>query len=156
MSKIGSILGIPLKTNRYTKEKSILQFARLLIEMPLDGNFPDFIDFINDNDVLVRQQVKFEWKPIQCAHYHMLGHDISVCKKERKIRQEWRVVQRGPLPEGHEEDQAHEHPVPALDPQHDGFTPVLRRASAKCIINATSSQPSEQDNIYQALFGTEE
>jgi len=66
----------------------MLQFARLLIEMPLDDTLPDFIDFINDSDVLVRQHVKLKWKPVQYADYHMLGHGISIRKKKREIRQE--------------------------------------------------------------------
>ena len=68
LSKIGGILSIPLKTDRCIKEKSMLHFARLLIEMPLDSSFLDYIDFINDNDILVRQHVNYEWKLILCTH----------------------------------------------------------------------------------------
>ncbi|KAJ8420630.1 hypothetical protein Cgig2_002710 [Carnegiea gigantea] len=32
LSKIDSILGIPIKTDKYTKEKTMLKYARLLIE----------------------------------------------------------------------------------------------------------------------------
>ncbi|KAJ8435301.1 LOW QUALITY PROTEIN: hypothetical protein Cgig2_026393 [Carnegiea gigantea] len=37
LSKIGSILGIPLKTDRYTKEEMMTKYTRMLIDMPLDG-----------------------------------------------------------------------------------------------------------------------
>ena len=37
LSKIGTILGIPMKTDKYTEEKSKLQYARLLIEVSLEG-----------------------------------------------------------------------------------------------------------------------
>ncbi|KAJ8427719.1 hypothetical protein Cgig2_022193 [Carnegiea gigantea] len=37
LSKIGSMLGFPLKIDKYTKEKSMLRYARLLVEMPLEG-----------------------------------------------------------------------------------------------------------------------
>ena len=40
LSKIGSILGIPIKTDRYTKEKSMIKYARLMIEISLEGHFP--------------------------------------------------------------------------------------------------------------------
>ncbi|KAJ8423017.1 hypothetical protein Cgig2_016783 [Carnegiea gigantea] len=56
LSKIGGIMGIPLKSDKYTMEKTMLDYARLLIEMPMDGTFPKFIEFINDKDVLVQQQ----------------------------------------------------------------------------------------------------
>ncbi|KAJ8438666.1 hypothetical protein Cgig2_031631 [Carnegiea gigantea] len=50
LSKLGSILGIPLKTDKYTKEKTMLKYARLFVEIPLEGNFPDFIEFANEKD----------------------------------------------------------------------------------------------------------
>ncbi|KAJ8422697.1 LOW QUALITY PROTEIN: hypothetical protein Cgig2_031931 [Carnegiea gigantea] len=44
LSKIRSILGIPLKTDKYTKDKSMRKYARLLVEMPLEGHFPEYIE----------------------------------------------------------------------------------------------------------------
>ena len=41
LGKIGSILGIPIKTDRYTMEKRLLRYARLLIDIPLDAPFHD-------------------------------------------------------------------------------------------------------------------
>ncbi|KAJ8421837.1 hypothetical protein Cgig2_004340 [Carnegiea gigantea] len=69
LSKLGSMFGMPIKTNRVTKEKIALQYARMLIEMKINEPFLDHIDFINDWDVVVRQDVKYEWQPIKCAHY---------------------------------------------------------------------------------------
>ena len=54
LSKVGSVIGIPLKTDRYTKDKSMLKYARLMVEMPLGGNFPDHIEFANGRDVIIR------------------------------------------------------------------------------------------------------
>ena len=54
LSKIASSLGIPLKTDKYTKDKSMLKFARVLIDIPLGGDFPAHVDFVNDKGVLVR------------------------------------------------------------------------------------------------------
>lgn len=62
LSKIGSILEIPCKIDRYTKDKMMIKYARMLIEMPLDGQFPDYIKFSNEEEVLIRQQVHYEWK----------------------------------------------------------------------------------------------
>ncbi|KAJ8426870.1 LOW QUALITY PROTEIN: hypothetical protein Cgig2_033791 [Carnegiea gigantea] len=56
LSKLGSILGIPIKIDRYTIEKTKLQYASLLIDIPVDDAFPEFIDFINDQEVVVRLQ----------------------------------------------------------------------------------------------------
>jgi len=60
LSKLGSMLGIPIKTDKFTKEKTALQYARLLVEMKITGPFPLHIDFINDKDEVIRQEVRYE------------------------------------------------------------------------------------------------
>ena len=59
------MLGIPLKTDRYTKEKVMLKYARLLMKMPLEGSFPDYIEFANEKNVVIRQKVIDEWLPLK-------------------------------------------------------------------------------------------
>jgi len=71
----------------------MLKYARLLIEMSLEGPFPKWIDFINDNDILARHEVTYEWLPIKRTHCRMLGHDVTMCRKKKSIRKEWRRVQ---------------------------------------------------------------
>ena len=68
------MLGIPLKTDRNTKGKVILKYPRLLVEMPLDGNFSEYIEFANEKDVLIRQRMVYEWLPIKCSHCSMFEH----------------------------------------------------------------------------------
>ena len=57
LSKLGRTLGIPIKIDRYTMEKRMLKYARLLIDIQLNADLPEFIDFINDQDVVVRVPV---------------------------------------------------------------------------------------------------
>ncbi|KAJ8430484.1 hypothetical protein Cgig2_021730 [Carnegiea gigantea] len=57
LSKIGSTLGIPLKADKYTKDKSMLRYARLLVEMQLEGQFSEYIKFANEKNVPIRQKV---------------------------------------------------------------------------------------------------
>ena len=52
----------------------MLKYARLLIDIQLNADLPEFIDFINDQDVVVRVPVSYEWKPLECTHCHMFGH----------------------------------------------------------------------------------
>jgi len=54
LSKLGSMLGVPIKTDRVTKGKTALNYAHMLVEMKLNEPFPDYIDFINDWDVVMR------------------------------------------------------------------------------------------------------
>ncbi|KAJ8419768.1 hypothetical protein Cgig2_018597 [Carnegiea gigantea] len=53
LSKIDSLLGIPIKTDRFAKDKLVLRYARLLVEMPIEGPFPEHIEFFNDDGVLI-------------------------------------------------------------------------------------------------------
>ena len=86
MSKIGSTLGIPIKIDQYTKDKTMLRYARLLIDISLGSSFPDFFEFFNNNEVLVWQQVVYEWKPIACAHCHIYGHEEQSYRKKGRVR----------------------------------------------------------------------
>ena len=54
LSKIGSLLDIPIKNDRFTKDKLVLRYARLLVEMPIEGLLPEHIEFFNDDGVLIR------------------------------------------------------------------------------------------------------
>ncbi|KAJ8433707.1 hypothetical protein Cgig2_019816 [Carnegiea gigantea] len=86
LSKIGSLIGISIKTDRYTKEKSMLRYARMLIDFPLKEEFPEYIEFANDKDVLIRQSVLYEWQPIKCKHCHTYGHLEDQCSKKQAPR----------------------------------------------------------------------
>ncbi|KAJ8423454.1 hypothetical protein Cgig2_012911 [Carnegiea gigantea] len=107
LSKLGSMLGVLIKTDRVTKEKTALSYAHMLIEMKLNETFPEYSDFINDWDVVMRQSVKYEWKPIKCDYYQMLGHEDTKCGRKNKIRKELRVVIRGQRIESNTEERTH-------------------------------------------------
>lgn len=98
LGKIGSILGIPIKTDRYTMEKRYLQYARLLIDIPLDMEFPDYVEFVNEHDILIRVDIHYEWKPLKCAHCHMYGHLENECRKKdpASTKQVWRPKTKAP------------------------------------------------------------
>ncbi|KAJ8432624.1 hypothetical protein Cgig2_033497 [Carnegiea gigantea] len=93
LSKVSSTLGIPLKTDKYTQEKSKIRYARVLVDMQLDGHFPEFIEFFNEHDILISQQVHYEWVPVKCKFCGTYGHVEDVCKKKTITRKEWRVKQ---------------------------------------------------------------
>jgi len=60
--------------------------------MPLVRSFPETIDFINDWELVVRQKVKYKWKPTKCTQCQMLGHEGSECRRKKPGGQEWRRV----------------------------------------------------------------
>ncbi|KAJ8422255.1 LOW QUALITY PROTEIN: hypothetical protein Cgig2_025875 [Carnegiea gigantea] len=58
LSKIGSAIGIPLKIDKQTIDKTFLSYARLLIDIPLEGPFLEYVDYITDKGRRVVNQEK--------------------------------------------------------------------------------------------------
>ncbi|KAJ8420501.1 hypothetical protein Cgig2_019205 [Carnegiea gigantea] len=56
----------------------------------IEGPHPDYVEFVNDFNVVVRQKVKFEWMPVKCGHCQMLGHIEQECGKKGTTKMEWR------------------------------------------------------------------
>ncbi|KAJ8428194.1 hypothetical protein Cgig2_031471 [Carnegiea gigantea] len=120
LSKIRSLLGIPIKTDRYTNERTLLRYSRVLIDILLADDFPEYVEFANDKDVLIRQSVVYEWKSFKCSHCMMFGHQEDGCRRKHRIRQEWRPIQ-STVPSN--------QPIPSTlqAPDEEGFVNVTRR-----------------------------
>ena len=86
LSKIGSVLGIPIKIDKYTRDKSFLRYARVLIERQLQDNFAEYIEFVNEHNVVARQNGEHDWKPTKCSFYKMFGHIGKECRKRPQPR----------------------------------------------------------------------
>lgn len=84
LSILSSMIGKPIKTDRQTKERSRLGYARVLIEVKIDEPLSDEVEMVDENDVLINQKVEYEWRPIQCEECKMYGHDKLKCRKKKK------------------------------------------------------------------------
>ncbi|KAJ8419728.1 LOW QUALITY PROTEIN: hypothetical protein Cgig2_019166 [Carnegiea gigantea] len=71
----------------------------MLIEVPIVGPFPEYVEFFNEMGQLIRQPIQFEWMPSKCAHCNMLGNTSEVCKKKKsnQNRMEWRPILKPPV-----------------------------------------------------------
>ena len=145
LSKICSSLGIPLKTDRYTKDRAMIKYARVLVDMKLEGPFPECLDFFNENEVLVRQEVKYEWLPTKCQFCNMFGHKDEQCRKKPGIRQEWRPMQKT-TEELQNKDELQDV---TMDQCEEGFVPVRRRANAT--LSGLTEPSTPLSNSYQIL-----
>jgi len=47
--------------------------------MQLQNSFPDYIVFVNEHNVVVRQKVEYKWKPTKCKFCKMFGHTEEEC-----------------------------------------------------------------------------
>ncbi|KAJ8427105.1 hypothetical protein Cgig2_029814 [Carnegiea gigantea] len=105
--------------------------------------FPDYIEFSNEEEVLIMQQVHYERKPIKYTYCKMFGHEEINCKKKGGIRTEWRP--------GSNTEQlsqtAEQHPSPSMEE----FTQVAKRNAAKQTQHTANQTTYELENPFQAL-----
>ncbi|KAJ8426050.1 hypothetical protein Cgig2_011267 [Carnegiea gigantea] len=56
-------------------------------EMQVVDEFSDFIEIINEHNVVMRQKVEYDWKPTKCSHCRMYGHSAEEYRKKPKSEQ---------------------------------------------------------------------
>lgn len=105
--KIVGGLGKPVKVDLATKNRNRLGFARILIEMNIDHEYPDQTTFINENGIEVCVDIEYEWKPIKCAKCHLMGHNEKECRKvveKPRVQKVWipKGAIRAPAEKGEE------------------------------------------------------
>ncbi|KAL2893703.1 5'-3' exoribonuclease 2 [Bienertia sinuspersici] len=95
LEKIVRPLGTLVKVDAATSNRYKLNFARVLVEMGIEGDCPDSIQFINERDILVDIPVSYQWKPTLCGTCNKLGHSSAECRGKRmkqqnqKDQQQW-------------------------------------------------------------------
>ncbi|KAL2900290.1 2 3-bisphosphoglycerate-independent phosphoglycerate mutase [Bienertia sinuspersici] len=84
LRKLGDIIGTTLKVDNVTLNKDRLAYARILVEVELDKEHPDYIRFQNEKGILIQQYIKYEWNlhSILSAR-NMDTHQTSVTSKPR-------------------------------------------------------------------------
>lgn len=53
LSKICNTLGIPLKTDKFTKDKAMIRFARVMVDMKLEGLFQNTLNSLMNKRCLL-------------------------------------------------------------------------------------------------------
>ncbi|XP_062085531.1 uncharacterized protein LOC133791628 [Humulus lupulus] len=86
LSALVSTLGKPIMVDKFTRERSRVQFARVLVEMAINDNPPRTIQFLNEHGQLVEQGVEYEWLPMKCKACAGFGHSMAECRKEQKVQ----------------------------------------------------------------------
>ncbi|KAK4733464.1 hypothetical protein R3W88_007725 [Solanum pinnatisectum] len=84
LTKIAGLVGNPLKEDTTTKNKVRLTYARVLVEMSLNKEYPTGIMFENEIGIIVEQKVEYEWKPVWCNKCKNYGHELKECWRQQK------------------------------------------------------------------------
>ncbi|XP_062101006.1 uncharacterized protein LOC133806930 [Humulus lupulus] len=85
LSALVSTIGRPIMVDKFTRERSRVQFARVLVEMEIMDSLPKSIQFINEHGQIMEQGVEYEWLLIKCKTCAGFGHSMVECRKEKKV-----------------------------------------------------------------------
>ncbi|XP_056697419.1 uncharacterized protein [Spinacia oleracea] len=92
LSRIASLLGVPVCADDCTTRQQRVSFARLLVEMDVTANLPDHVWIEDINGTEFKQQVVYDWKPSYCKQCQMPGHNcdaVPVRKEPPVVKKVW-------------------------------------------------------------------
>lgn len=83
MSRIGSLLGVPLYADECISKQLRVSYARLLVEMDITKHLPDHISIENPHDNVVEQKVLYTGSLLFVKHVisWVMTHD---CNEHRR------------------------------------------------------------------------
>ncbi|XP_020243133.1 uncharacterized protein LOC109821354 [Asparagus officinalis] len=84
ISKIVSVVGRPITTDKLTANKQMLAYARVLVEVTFPSSLPDQISIQGPNGKQFSQKVNYELKPRWCEFCNQVGHESSYCKRKSR------------------------------------------------------------------------
>ncbi|XP_020258991.1 uncharacterized protein LOC109835426 [Asparagus officinalis] len=88
ISKIASLIGCPIATDKLTASRQRLSYARVLLEVDLPFKEPllDQIEIQGPDGKSYHQKVVYEFKPRWCSFCNSVGHDSQHCRKHVQKR----------------------------------------------------------------------
>ncbi|XP_062103925.1 uncharacterized protein LOC133815054 [Humulus lupulus] len=88
LSAMVSTIGRPIMVDKVMQSRSMVKYARILVDMEISDHPLKSISFINERDQLTEQLVEYEWLPSKCAACSNLGHVMENCNKNNGLS--WR------------------------------------------------------------------
>ncbi|XP_056697592.1 uncharacterized protein [Spinacia oleracea] len=127
-------------------------FAKILVEVCIDQQFPSMIHFLNEKGTKVDQQVYYDWLPIMCTVCKGMGHDHSKCNKKNSTggRKVWvkKTVQSNPTTKDTEVVIGQVHPV---NTERSG--PVARQVDSEGFEQAARFSKSKGQQLKPVVTG---
>ena len=81
LSAMVSTIGKPIMVDKFTKERSMIRYERILDEMEVSDNPQSIIYFVNERGQVQEQIVEYDWLPIKCNNCKGYDHSMVDCKK---------------------------------------------------------------------------
>ncbi|XP_060969654.1 uncharacterized protein LOC133036901 [Cannabis sativa] len=137
--KIVGQVGKPIMVDSVTRERERLNFPRILIEVQMNQELPNLLEFEDEYGSVCHVGIQYEWKPITCSNCSGLGHKTEDCRNGSKAKQEWVI----------KED--HRKANPIVD--NEGFQAVSK---GKRVKEHGQVSTRKVQNGFQALADNEE
>jgi hypothetical protein len=84
LSHVASGIGKPICADSVTMEQCRLGFARVLVEVDVNADFPKEIELLGLNGEVNKVGIEYPWLPIKCKKCHNFGHATHTCTKIEK------------------------------------------------------------------------
>ena len=89
LSKLASVVGRPLFTDKMTAERERLMFARVCVEIKSGDVLPQMIGVQDEDGSQFEQKVEYEWIPMSCVGCGFFGHTDARCPKKPRLVKQW-------------------------------------------------------------------
>ncbi|KAJ6376465.1 hypothetical protein OIU76_025586 [Salix suchowensis] len=86
LSKIASVIGKPILSDKSTSSMARLSYARILVEIDIFNDLPQSIDICLPNGCSLAQQVVYETLPKFCKHCRVPGHLLETCTMSPNVK----------------------------------------------------------------------
>ncbi|RAL48813.1 hypothetical protein DM860_001133 [Cuscuta australis] len=158
LSKLGSLIGKPIKRDKETAAWQKWAYARIQVEVSIHQDFPDVIQFVDKENMVLTRDIKYEWKPSRCSHCKMLGHTEELCRKKDKLqdkekrRKEW-VPKKQKETEGNAEEdkeKAKSPPAGQKGEREQRTTTLVANEKSK---NKGGTSQNEDEEDFQTVSG---
>jgi hypothetical protein len=81
---VASGIGKPFCANSVTEEQIRLGFARMLVEINIESDFPKKVEVVGVDGNRVIVGVEYPWIPVKCKKCKTFGHLAHTCTKIEK------------------------------------------------------------------------
>ncbi|KAL2931849.1 hypothetical protein RDABS01_037259 [Bienertia sinuspersici] len=126
LHKLGDAIGTTLKVDRLTEQKERLAYARIMVEVDIQKELPNQIDFINEKGISMVQMIEYEWRPNLCSKCNKYGHREEECSKGVRKEMAWKPKTTNGLPS--DQQQGCQHATnPGQQQAQSGQQPNLDR-----------------------------
>lgn len=83
LSKIASIIGHPISTDKMTTQHERLAYARVLIEVTMPKVLPNFVEIRGSRGLSIKHEVVYEFYLQWCKFGKCLGHSKSIILRRK-------------------------------------------------------------------------